>query len=160
MKKFINLIWYKSHFTHLIRQNYFPHRVTMIRFTHYLLSSLHLRIVRTNDLMTRLECNHRVMFKELAPLFFCLLLLLVLPLCLYGGLQEAERAIQCLNGKLALSKKLVVRWAHAQVRVSVKPLILQHFQTRELTKVTVVTARSLTNGLACPNVLLMLFIWQ
>ncbi|XP_068430922.1 probable RNA-binding protein 18 isoform X4 [Clinocottus analis] len=28
---------------------------------------------------------------------------------------EAERAIQCLNGKLALSKKLVVRWAHAQV---------------------------------------------
>ncbi|XP_068430920.1 probable RNA-binding protein 18 isoform X2 [Clinocottus analis] len=27
---------------------------------------------------------------------------------------EAERAIQCLNGKLALSKKLVVRWAHAQ----------------------------------------------
>lgn len=38
-------------------------------------------------------------------------------------LQEAERAIQCLNGKLALSKKLVVRWAHAQVRVSV---ILNH----------------------------------
>uniref|UniRef100_A0A3Q4BZR5 Probable RNA-binding protein 18 n=1 Tax=Mola mola TaxID=94237 RepID=A0A3Q4BZR5_MOLML len=34
--------------------------------------------------------------------------------------EEAERAIQCLNGKLALSKKLVVRWAHAQVRVSVK----------------------------------------
>lgn len=33
--------------------------------------------------------------------------------------QEAERAIQCLNGKLALSKKLVVRWAHAQVKVSV-----------------------------------------
>ncbi|XP_005735388.1 putative RNA-binding protein 18 isoform X3 [Pundamilia nyererei] len=33
--------------------------------------------------------------------------------------EEAERAIQCLNGKLALSKKLVVRWAHAQVRVSV-----------------------------------------
>ncbi|XP_053196392.1 probable RNA-binding protein 18 isoform X1 [Scomber japonicus] len=30
--------------------------------------------------------------------------------------EEAERAIQCLNGKLALSKKLVVRWAHAQVR--------------------------------------------
>ncbi|MCJ8742807.1 hypothetical protein PDJAM_G00086660 [Pangasius djambal] len=29
--------------------------------------------------------------------------------------EEAERAIQCLNGKLALSKKLVVRWAHAQV---------------------------------------------
>ncbi|XP_068609425.1 probable RNA-binding protein 18 [Brachionichthys hirsutus] len=28
--------------------------------------------------------------------------------------EEAERAIQCLNGKLALSKKLVVRWAHAQ----------------------------------------------
>ncbi|MED6248848.1 putative RNA-binding protein 18 [Ataeniobius toweri] len=32
--------------------------------------------------------------------------------------EEAERAIQCLNGKLALSKKLVVRWAHAQVRVT------------------------------------------
>ncbi|KAK3522062.1 hypothetical protein QTP70_022625 [Hemibagrus guttatus] len=32
--------------------------------------------------------------------------------------EEAERAIQCLNGKLALSKKLVVRWAHAQVKVS------------------------------------------
>lgn len=32
--------------------------------------------------------------------------------------QEAEKAIQCLNGKLALSKKLVVRWAHAQVKVS------------------------------------------
>lgn len=32
--------------------------------------------------------------------------------------QEAEQAIQCLNGKLALSKKLVVRWAHAQVKVS------------------------------------------
>lgn len=32
--------------------------------------------------------------------------------------EEAERAIQRLNGKLALSKKLVVRWAHAQVRVS------------------------------------------
>ncbi|XP_022061090.1 probable RNA-binding protein 18 isoform X2 [Acanthochromis polyacanthus] len=31
--------------------------------------------------------------------------------------EEAERAIQCLNGKLALSKKLVVRWAHAQVSV-------------------------------------------
>ncbi|XP_031434052.1 probable RNA-binding protein 18 isoform X3 [Clupea harengus] len=31
--------------------------------------------------------------------------------------EEAERAIQCLNGKLALSKKLVVRWAHAQVKV-------------------------------------------
>ncbi|XP_023611731.1 probable RNA-binding protein 18 isoform X2 [Myotis lucifugus] len=31
--------------------------------------------------------------------------------------QEAEQAIQCLNGKLALSKKLVVRWAHAQVKV-------------------------------------------
>lgn len=29
--------------------------------------------------------------------------------------EEAERAIQCLNGKLALSKRLVVRWAHAQV---------------------------------------------
>eukprot|EP00066_Takifugu_rubripes_P013986 XP_011603252.1 PREDICTED: probable RNA-binding protein 18 isoform X2 [Takifugu rubripes] len=29
--------------------------------------------------------------------------------------EEAERAIQRLNGKLALSKKLVVRWAHAQV---------------------------------------------
>lgn len=28
--------------------------------------------------------------------------------------EEAERAIQCLNGKLALSKKLVVRWAHTQ----------------------------------------------
>ncbi|XP_064798190.1 probable RNA-binding protein 18 isoform X2 [Oncorhynchus masou masou] len=28
--------------------------------------------------------------------------------------EEAERAIHCLNGKLALSKKLVVRWAHAQ----------------------------------------------
>ncbi|XP_029920374.1 probable RNA-binding protein 18 [Myripristis murdjan] len=27
---------------------------------------------------------------------------------------EAERAIQSLNGKLALSKRLVVRWAHAQ----------------------------------------------
>ncbi|XP_046902565.1 probable RNA-binding protein 18 isoform X3 [Hypomesus transpacificus] len=31
--------------------------------------------------------------------------------------EEAERAIQCLNGKLALSKKLVVRWAHTQVKV-------------------------------------------
>ncbi|NXW14031.1 RBM18 protein, partial [Circaetus pectoralis] len=31
--------------------------------------------------------------------------------------QEAEKAIQCLNGKLALSKKLVVRWAHAQVKL-------------------------------------------
>ncbi|XP_042193673.1 probable RNA-binding protein 18 isoform X1 [Callorhinchus milii] len=30
--------------------------------------------------------------------------------------EEAERAIQCLNGKLALSKKLVVRWAHAQMK--------------------------------------------
>ncbi|XP_024286693.1 polyadenylate-binding protein 1 isoform X2 [Oncorhynchus tshawytscha] len=29
--------------------------------------------------------------------------------------EEAERAIHCLNGKLALSKKLVVRWAHAQL---------------------------------------------
>ncbi|XP_044296039.1 probable RNA-binding protein 18 isoform X2 [Varanus komodoensis] len=28
--------------------------------------------------------------------------------------QEAEQAIQRLNGKLALSKKLLVRWAHAQ----------------------------------------------
>ncbi|XP_056154576.1 probable RNA-binding protein 18 [Lampris incognitus] len=28
--------------------------------------------------------------------------------------EEAERAIRCLNGKLALSKRLVVRWAHAQ----------------------------------------------
>uniref|UniRef100_A0A9J8A6L1 Probable RNA-binding protein 18 n=1 Tax=Cyprinus carpio carpio TaxID=630221 RepID=A0A9J8A6L1_CYPCA len=32
----------------------------------------------------------------------------------YHTKEEAERAIQCLNGKLALSKKLVVRWAHAQ----------------------------------------------
>lgn len=30
--------------------------------------------------------------------------------------QEAEQAIHCLNGKLALSKKLVVRWAHAQIK--------------------------------------------
>ncbi|ELK35127.1 Putative RNA-binding protein 18 [Myotis davidii] len=30
--------------------------------------------------------------------------------------QEAEQAIQCLNGKLVLSKKLVVRWARAQVK--------------------------------------------
>ncbi|XP_056397280.1 probable RNA-binding protein 18 isoform X1 [Hyla sarda] len=29
---------------------------------------------------------------------------------------EAERAIHCLNGKMALSKKLVVRWAHAQIK--------------------------------------------
>lgn len=29
---------------------------------------------------------------------------------------EAERAIQRLNGKMALSKKLVVRWAHAQMK--------------------------------------------
>ncbi|XP_072285970.1 probable RNA-binding protein 18 [Pyxicephalus adspersus] len=29
---------------------------------------------------------------------------------------EAEKAIQCLNGKMALSKKLVVRWAHAQIK--------------------------------------------
>uniref|UniRef100_A0A5F9CMB4 Probable RNA-binding protein 18 n=1 Tax=Oryctolagus cuniculus TaxID=9986 RepID=A0A5F9CMB4_RABIT len=34
--------------------------------------------------------------------------------------QEAEQAIQCLNGKLALSKKLVVRWAHAQVKVRLR----------------------------------------
>ncbi|KAL1763191.1 putative RNA-binding protein 18 [Sigmodon hispidus] len=34
--------------------------------------------------------------------------------------QEAEQAIQCLNGKLALSKKLVVRWAHAQVKDKIK----------------------------------------
>ncbi|MBN3272558.1 RBM18 protein, partial [Polyodon spathula] len=33
--------------------------------------------------------------------------------------EEAERAIQRLNGKLALSKKLVVRWAHAQVKVNI-----------------------------------------
>lgn len=39
--------------------------------------------------------------------------------CPYLG-QEAEQAIQCLNGKLALSKKLVVRWAHAQVKVSLR----------------------------------------
>ncbi|XP_072908636.1 probable RNA-binding protein 18 isoform X2 [Hemitrygon akajei] len=31
--------------------------------------------------------------------------------------EEAERAIQCLNGKLALAKKLVVRWAHAQIKM-------------------------------------------
>lgn len=36
----------------------------------------------------------------------------------YLPVQEAEQAIQCLNGKLALSKKLVVRWAHAQVKVN------------------------------------------
>ncbi|XP_035744489.1 probable RNA-binding protein 18 isoform X3 [Egretta garzetta] len=35
--------------------------------------------------------------------------------------QEAEKAIQCLNGKLALSKKLVVRWAHAQVKLCSYP---------------------------------------
>nr|XP_046162091.1 probable RNA-binding protein 18 isoform X2 [Oncorhynchus gorbuscha] len=29
--------------------------------------------------------------------------------------EEAEWAIHCLNGKLALSKKLVVRWVHAQL---------------------------------------------
>uniref|UniRef100_A0A668ABC1 RNA binding motif protein 18 n=1 Tax=Myripristis murdjan TaxID=586833 RepID=A0A668ABC1_9TELE len=29
-------------------------------------------------------------------------------------LQEAEKAIHCLNGELSLSKKLVVHWAHAQ----------------------------------------------
>ncbi|KAJ3608894.1 hypothetical protein NHX12_023422 [Muraenolepis orangiensis] len=27
---------------------------------------------------------------------------------------EAERAVRCLDGKLALSRRLVVRWAHAQ----------------------------------------------
>lgn len=54
--------------------------------------------------------------------------------CVRGYLQEAERAIQCLNGKLALSKKLVVRWAHAQVRVSVKlcSLILKIFHIQML----------------------------
>lgn len=45
--------------------------------------------------------------------------LVCLPNCLpLHPVQEAEKAIQCLNGKLALSKKLVVRWAHAQVKVS------------------------------------------
>ncbi|XP_013981452.1 RNA-binding protein with serine-rich domain 1-B isoform X3 [Salmo salar] len=38
--------------------------------------------------------------------------------------EEAERAIHCLNGKLALSKKLVVRWAHAQVKVHIASLTL------------------------------------
>ena len=70
-----------------------------------------LSVVRTNDLMTR-----------------CLILIVKdLILCFFMCLQEAERAIQCLNGKLALSKKLVVRWAHAQVRVSVR--LLFHFTT-------------------------------
>ncbi|XP_064616665.1 probable RNA-binding protein 18 [Liolophura sinensis] len=31
----------------------------------------------------------------------------------YHSPEEASRAIQGLNGKLALSKKLIVRWAHA-----------------------------------------------
>ncbi|XP_014442101.1 probable RNA-binding protein 18 [Tupaia chinensis] len=30
--------------------------------------------------------------------------------------KEAKQGIQCLNGKLALSKKLVVQWAHALVK--------------------------------------------
>uniref|UniRef100_A0A8C7EPJ4 Probable RNA-binding protein 18 n=1 Tax=Neovison vison TaxID=452646 RepID=A0A8C7EPJ4_NEOVI len=50
--------------------------------------------------------------------------------------QEAEQAIQCLNGKLALSKKLVVRWAHAQVKVS----LLGWNDSTELTR-TDVTAK-------------------
>ncbi|XP_053501144.1 probable RNA-binding protein 18 isoform X6 [Ictalurus furcatus] len=41
-------------------------------------------------------------------------------------LLEAERAIQCLNGKLALSKKLVVRWAHAQVLSSLTGIRNEH----------------------------------
>uniref|UniRef100_A0A8C4QG73 Probable RNA-binding protein 18 n=1 Tax=Eptatretus burgeri TaxID=7764 RepID=A0A8C4QG73_EPTBU len=32
----------------------------------------------------------------------------------FSSKQEAERAIEKLNGKLALSRPLVVRWAHAQ----------------------------------------------
>uniref|UniRef100_UPI00358E18DA probable RNA-binding protein 18 n=1 Tax=Myxine glutinosa TaxID=7769 RepID=UPI00358E18DA len=32
----------------------------------------------------------------------------------FNSKQEAERAIEKLNGKLALSRPLVVRWAHAQ----------------------------------------------
>ncbi|XP_041741429.1 probable RNA-binding protein 18 isoform X2 [Coregonus clupeaformis] len=32
--------------------------------------------------------------------------------------EEAGRVIHCLNGKLALSKKLVVHWAHAQVHIA------------------------------------------
>ncbi|XP_017911215.1 PREDICTED: probable RNA-binding protein 18 isoform X1 [Capra hircus] len=42
--------------------------------------------------------------------------------------QEAEQAIQCLNGKLALSKKLVVRWAHAQVKLFSWENVLEKLQ--------------------------------
>ncbi|NXJ46001.1 RBM18 protein, partial [Spizaetus tyrannus] len=50
--------------------------------------------------------------------------------------QEAEKAIQCLNGKLALSKKLVVRWAHAQVKVSMCRLSYKQLPTLSLIKCT------------------------
>lgn len=57
----------------------------------------------------RVFTSETVMTEDLV----CLLNCLPVP-----PVQEAEKAIQCLNGKLALSKKLVVRWAHAQVKVS------------------------------------------
>ncbi|CAB1352106.1 unnamed protein product, partial [Coregonus sp. 'balchen'] len=40
--------------------------------------------------------------------------------------EEAGRVIHCLNGKLALSKKLVVHWAHAQVKSLSPSLLLSH----------------------------------
>lgn len=73
----------------------------------------HFSVVGTDDLIAQKQASRLVFIpkcKNSLPLFSSS--------CISAFLQEAERAIQCLNGKLALSKKLVVRWAHAQVRVS------------------------------------------
>ncbi|KAM5125994.1 putative RNA-binding protein 18, partial [Mantella aurantiaca] len=57
---------------------------------------------------------------------------------------EAEKAIQCLNGKMALSKKLVVRWAHAQIKrydnyksEKVLPISLEPSSSTEPTQSTI-----------------------
>uniref|UniRef100_A0A8C0HNG8 RNA binding motif protein 18 n=1 Tax=Buteo japonicus TaxID=224669 RepID=A0A8C0HNG8_9AVES len=64
------------------------------------------------------SCTYRRLINKEKRLFTSESVLTKDLLCLLNCLpvQEAEKAIQCLNGKLALSKKLVVRWAHAQVK--------------------------------------------
>ncbi|CAJ0938594.1 unnamed protein product [Ranitomeya imitator] len=61
---------------------------------------------------------------------------------------EAEKAIQCLNGKMALSKKLVVRWAHAQIKrydnyksEKVLPISLEPSSSTEPTQSTISAER-------------------
>jgi RNA recognition motif-containing protein len=44
----------------------------------------------------------------------------------YDKIEQSQKAMKCLNGKLALNKRLQVRWAHASKQVSFQQVNLQN----------------------------------